>query len=160
MRLITVTLAAVAACSSCAARAELRSFHLQRTMAAFSPAQKPRSRISQHNDVSRIRHADSYKARQTVACNAAMLEPVIASTSLVQRILSHGVKTFMSNWKAYAVIPFIAGFVGWFTNYLAVQMIFYPIRWRGLPIYKVEGEPLGLLGCVSWLLGCCCVCRQ
>ena len=33
-----------------------------------------------------------------------------------------------------------------FTNYLAVQMIFYPIKWRGLPIYKVEGEPLGLVG--------------
>lgn len=33
-----------------------------------------------------------------------------------------------------------------FTNYLAVQMIFYPIKWRGLPVYRVEGEPLGLLG--------------
>ena len=33
-----------------------------------------------------------------------------------------------------------------FTNYLAVQMIFYPIRWRGLPIFRVEGEPLGLIG--------------
>lgn len=33
-----------------------------------------------------------------------------------------------------------------FTNYLAVQMIFYPIKWRGLPIYRVEGEPFGLLG--------------
>ncbi|KAL7452981.1 hypothetical protein ACHAWC_004689 [Mediolabrus comicus] len=52
----------------------------------------------------------------------------------------------MSNWKAYTAIPFVAGFVGWLTNYLAVQMIFYPIRWRGLPIYRVEGEPLGLLG--------------
>jgi len=52
----------------------------------------------------------------------------------------------MSNWKAYSLIPLIAGFVGWFTNYLAVQMIFYPLRWRGIPIYKVEGEPLGLFG--------------
>jgi len=25
-------------------------------------------------------------------------------------------------------------------------MIFYPIRWRGLPIFRVEGEPLGLIG--------------
>ncbi|KAL7548184.1 hypothetical protein ACHAWF_011483 [Thalassiosira exigua] len=25
-------------------------------------------------------------------------------------------------------------------------MIFYPLKWRGIPIYKVEGEPLGLMG--------------
>ena len=36
--------------------------------------------------------------------------------------------------------------MGWFTNYLAVQMIFYPIRFRGIPIYVREGVPLGLLG--------------
>ncbi len=80
-------------------------------------------------------------------CNSAVIEPVVAvSTSLVGRILGHGVTTFMSNWKAYSIIPLVAGFVGWFTNYLAVQMIFYPIKWRGIPIVKVEGEPLGLLG--------------
>jgi len=85
--------------------------------------------------------------RSSVICNSAVIEPVIAaSTSLVGRILGHGVTTFMSNWKAYSIIPLVAGFVGWFTNYLAVQMIFYPIKWRGIPIVKVEGEPLGLLG--------------
>ena len=69
-----------------------------------------------------------------------------ASSSAAATILNHGISTFMSNWKSYGLIPLVAGFVGWFTNYLAVQMIFYPIKWRGLPIYKVEGEPLGLLG--------------
>lgn len=69
-----------------------------------------------------------------------------AGTSLAKRIVSRGITTFASNWKAYSLIPLVAGFVGWFTNYLAVQMIFYPIKWRGLPIYRVEGEPLGLLG--------------
>lgn len=44
------------------------------------------------------------------------------------------------------MIPLVAAFVGWFTNYLAVQMIFYPIRWRGLPIYKIENQPLGFIG--------------
>lgn len=117
--------------------------------AAFTSGQNP-PRISQRlqapRHIAQIRHVGSYNARRSVVCNAVVLEPVIASTSLLQRILSHGVTTFMSNWKAYSVIPFIAGFVGWFTNYLAVQMIFYPIRWRGLPIYRVEGEPLGLFG--------------
>ena len=90
----------------------------------------------------------SVVSRQKVVCqSSAMIEPVIGGTaSLFRRFLGHGITTFMSNWKAYAAIPFVAGFVGWLTNYLAVQMIFYPIRWRGLPIYRVEGEPLGLLG--------------
>ena len=114
-------------------------------VAAFSTGPKPH-RISERNGILRTRYMGSYNRRKSVIYNAAVLEPVIASTSLIQRILSHGITQFMSNWKAYTAIPFIAGFVGWFTNYLAVQMIFYPLRWRGLPIYKVEGEPLGLLG--------------
>ena len=69
-----------------------------------------------------------------------------ASAGAAAAMLNHGISTFTSNWKSYGLIPLVAGFVGWFTNYLAVQMIFYPIKWRGLPIYKVEGEPLGLLG--------------
>lgn len=44
------------------------------------------------------------------------------------------------------MIPCVAALVGWFTNYLAVQMIFYPIKFRGLPIYIREEVPLGLLG--------------
>ena len=40
--------------------------------------------------------------------------PVIAgTTSIAKRIISHGITTFMSNWKAYSLIPLIAGFVGW-----------------------------------------------
>ena len=92
--------------------------------------------------------AQSSSAKASVVRHSvAGIDPVIAtSTSFAKRIVGHGISTFMSNWKAYSLIPLIAGFVGWFTNYLAVQMIFYPVRWRGLPIYKVEGEPLGLIG--------------
>lgn len=148
MRLLVVSLAATVACISCVLTESRPLHHLQHSHAttAFSPGLNPRRISHRRDDISRIRNVGSYRARQSVVCNAAVLEPVIASTSLIHRILSHGVTTYMSNWKAYTVIPFIAGFVGWFTNYLAVQMIFYPIRWRGLPIYKVEGEPLGLLG--------------
>lgn len=132
----SISITYVVVCSSCGVQVQ---------PAAFSPGLKPH-RVSKHPGmISRIRSSDS-KTRRSVVCQATVLEPVIASTSLMQRIISHGVTTFMSNWKAYSVIPFIAGFVGWFTNYLAVQMIFYPIRWRGLPIYKVEGEPLGVFG--------------
>ena len=54
---------------------------------------------------------------------------------------------FIANWKSYSIIPLVAGFVGWITNYLAVQMIFYPIKWRGIPLLPpIEGQPLGFLG--------------
>ncbi|KAL7502808.1 hypothetical protein ACHAWX_000534 [Stephanocyclus meneghinianus] len=129
---------------------EFTPIQVKYSTAAFSHRRQPH-RISWHQrapvDVRHNAwHVSSYRGRTSVVCHSSVLEPVIASTSVIQRILSHGVATFMSNWKAYSLIPFIAGFVGWFTNYLAVQMIFYPIRWRGIPIYRVEGEPLGLLG--------------
>merc|ERR1719445_2653555 len=43
----------------------------------------------------------------------------------------------------YCLIPFIAAFVGWFTNWVAVQMMFYPINFVGIPIYRVPEVPLG-----------------
>ena len=53
---------------------------------------------------------------------------------------------FKSRPSAYLLIPVIAAFVGWFTNYLAVQMIFYPIEFRGIPLLRKDEVPLGLLG--------------
>ena len=44
------------------------------------------------------------------------------------------------------LIPCVAALVGWFTNWLAVQMIFYPISFKGIPIYRVKEVPLGLIG--------------
>jgi uncharacterized membrane protein YheB (UPF0754 family) len=44
------------------------------------------------------------------------------------------------------MIPIIAAMVGWFTNYLAVQMIFYPIKFRGIPMWTRPEVPLGFLG--------------
>ncbi len=44
------------------------------------------------------------------------------------------------------LIPCVAALVGWLTNWLAVQMIFYPISYRGIPLYRIEEAPLGLIG--------------
>lgn len=46
----------------------------------------------------------------------------------------------------YLLIPVIAAFVGWFTNWLAVQMIFYPIEFRGIPLWRKPEVPLGFIG--------------
>eukprot|EP00571_Detonula_confervacea_P006189 CAMPEP_0172318692 /NCGR_PEP_ID=MMETSP1058-20130122/35544_1 /TAXON_ID=83371 /ORGANISM="Detonula confervacea, Strain CCMP 353" /LENGTH=559 /DNA_ID=CAMNT_0013033575 /DNA_START=37 /DNA_END=1713 /DNA_ORIENTATION=+ len=118
---------------------------------AFSPGNIS-SRKRPNHDRRRISSSSSpFQHRANSASSAARVSVIchsagIAGTSIARRVIGHGVTTFMSNWKAYSLIPLVAGFVGWFTNYLAVQMIFYPIRWRGIPIYKVEGEPLGLIG--------------
>ncbi len=37
-----------------------------------------------------------------------------------------------SEWMVLA-IPFIAGFIGWFTNWLAVKALLYPVEFVGLP---------------------------
>ena len=78
-----------------------------------------------------------------VSAAAAALPAIAACAS---GVLGHGLRTFCASWKTFSLVPVIAAFVGWFTNYLAVKMIFYPIKWRGIPIKKVEGEPLGLIG--------------
>lgn len=46
----------------------------------------------------------------------------------------------------YLTIPIIAALVGWFTNWLAVQMIFYPIQFRGIPLWIRPEIPLGAFG--------------
>jgi hypothetical protein len=46
----------------------------------------------------------------------------------------------------YLSIPVSAAIIGYITNWLGVKMIFYPIQWRGLPIYKWPNQPLGILG--------------
>lgn len=53
---------------------------------------------------------------------------------------------FKARPGTYLMIPVIAGFVGWLTNYLAVQMIFYPVQFRGIAIWRRPEVPLGLLG--------------
>lgn len=37
-------------------------------------------------------------------------------------------------WK-YASIPFVAGFVGWITNWIAIKLTFYPVKFFGIPPY-------------------------
>jgi uncharacterized membrane protein YheB (UPF0754 family) len=67
---------------------------------------------------------------------------VITTLSLLQR----AVAKFQSRPGTYLLIPVVAAGVGWLTNWLAVQMIFYPIQYWGLPIYRRPEIPLGFVG--------------
>jgi len=54
--------------------------------------------------------------------------------------LRPGVKSWIED---YATIPFVAAFVGWGTNVLALHMTFYPIRFIGwFPNVQILGMPL------------------
>lgn len=60
--------------------------------------------------------------------------------------LRRAVRKFRARPGTYLLIPCVAAVVGWVTNWLAVQMIFYPIQFRGIPIKQWNEVPLGLLG--------------
>ncbi|KAL7556211.1 hypothetical protein ACA910_017370 [Epithemia clementina (nom. ined.)] len=56
------------------------------------------------------------------------------------------IQKFRQRPGTYLLIPCIAALVGWITNYMAVQMIFYPIQYWGIPLWRAEEVPLGLIG--------------
>jgi uncharacterized membrane protein YheB (UPF0754 family) len=49
-------------------------------------------------------------------------------------------------WWSYFLIPWIAAFVGYFTNVVALWMTFYPIEFFGPELYRYKDEPWGLFG--------------
>ena len=42
-------------------------------------------------------------------------------------------------WQ-FGTIPVMAAAVGYVTNYIGVQMLFYPLEWTGVPIRRWEGQ--------------------
>jgi uncharacterized membrane protein YheB (UPF0754 family) len=49
-------------------------------------------------------------------------------------------------WWDYFTIPWIAAFVGYGTNVLAIEMTFYPYEYWGITLFRIPGEPWGLFG--------------
>lgn len=49
-------------------------------------------------------------------------------------------------WWLWLVIPLVSGLVGWGTNWLAIQMTFYPLEFWPLRVWQMEGSPFGLFG--------------
>lgn len=55
-------------------------------------------------------------------------------------------RRFCSRWWQYLTIPLFAGGVGWLTNKIAVDMIFYPVEFVGLNLRTWPNQPLGWFG--------------
>jgi uncharacterized membrane protein YheB (UPF0754 family) len=46
----------------------------------------------------------------------------------------------------YLSIPLSAAIIGYVTNWVGVKMLFYPISWTGVPLYRWPNQPLGIFG--------------
>lgn len=98
--------------------------------------------VNQHrhaNSPSRLSYPRTHKRYDTALPQGPL---VITTLSLLQR----AVAKYQSRPGTYLLIPVVAAGVGWLTNWLAVQMIFYPIQYWGLPIYRRPEIPLGFIG--------------
>ena len=51
-----------------------------------------------------------------------------------------------NNPGTYWTIPVVAAAVGFGTNYVGVQMLFYPIDYIGLELWRLKDSPWGLFG--------------
>jgi len=59
---------------------------------------------------------------------------------------SLSVQDMKKNPMTYVLIPICAAIIGYITNWVGVNMLFYPLKWTGIPILKIEGQPLGIIG--------------
>ena len=82
---------------------------------------------------------------QCVPTNILENIPAKGRKSLAQRWIL-AVEDMKKNPWSYISIPIVAAMVGYITNYVGVKMLFYPIKWRGIPFYRWENQPLGLIG--------------
>jgi hypothetical protein len=85
----------------------------------------------------------TYRSRLTILNGNKDTDDV---AQIKNSFLQRAAKKFRDRPVTYLLIPCVAALVGWFTNWLAVQMIFYPIQFAGIPIYRRPEIPLGLLG--------------
>ncbi len=43
-------------------------------------------------------------------------------------------------------LPFGMAIVGMISTWIGLKLFFYPLQWTGIPIFKIVGEPFGLIG--------------
>jgi len=86
----------------------------------------------------------------------ALAPKLHAATSSLKRRIRSAPRTLRTRWREAALQPVVAALVGWVTNWIAVQAIFYPIEYVGFPLKRfVLGSVCGCdvvspLGLVGW----------
>jgi len=85
---------------------------------------------------------------------AAALRGAFLFRGFIRARTAAAVAKFKAQWRGALFIPVCAAAVGWITNWIAVQMIFYPIAFLGLPLKQyVLGTIYGcdVLAPLGWL---------
>lgn len=116
------------------------------TAASAAPAMMPRSRAHIANDNVGPSHLCGHVHPTPDAVAWASDCGRVRRAALVAVVLSEAAGTFWRNPFAYCTIPVVAALVGYGTNWVGVKMIFYPIRFWGIPIKRWPETPLGLFG--------------
>mmetsp|Transcript_7921 Transcript_7921/g.17538 ORF Transcript_7921/g.17538 Transcript_7921/m.17538 type:complete len:494 (-) Transcript_7921:79-1560(-) len=83
----------------------------------------------------------------TVGRNQAVrLADAAGVTRRTKTVIPLGWSQIRARPLAYLTIPAVAAFVGWFTNWVSVQMLFYPLEYTGIELYRQKNVPYGLFG--------------
>ena len=77
-------------------------------------------------------------------CNQNIQDTV--SSAVTPQEQRRRIMAFEYEWWEYFLIPWIAGFVGYVTNVLALQLTFYPLEFWGIEIFRLKNEPWGIIG--------------
>jgi uncharacterized membrane protein YheB (UPF0754 family) len=104
------------------------------------------SGISRNSPRKRSTSLSVPNSRSLVTKLTTASDPLEEGESEKAGIFRNAANKFKARPGTYLMIPVIAGFVGWLTNYLAVQMIFYPIKFKGIALWRRPEVPLALLG--------------
>ena len=86
-------------------------------------------------------HISSLIAQPSPHCRSPFLLTTTTAdddTPLPLTAVQRALVKFKARPSTYLIIPVVAALVGWITNWLAVQMIFYPIKFRGIPLFIKE----------------------
>jgi len=89
---------------------------------------------------------EKLKVPLNLSANDQISSIIVSKGSIFFRPFHNAANKFRSDWKTYITIPFVAAAVGWLTSFLAINMIFYPIDFFGIDIYRPNGSPIGLIG--------------
>jgi hypothetical protein len=101
---------------------------------------QPPLQLRNHNKLSYRPHI----GRSCIKSKSAVFSVPIYARLATQ--WGQSVALLKSSPTQFVSIPVVAGLVGYITNWVGVKMLFYPIQWLGIPIYRVANQPLGLLG--------------
>jgi len=96
---------------------------------------------------------DHLAPRRTSLCTLGGVpdakSPSTTEKSLQQRFNARwktGLEEMRSNPWSFLSIPISAALIGYITNWVGVNMLFYPVKWMGIPLVVWPNQPLGLFG--------------